>query len=162
MRSAALLLSLLSINLAASLPAPDPDSIDMDYHINTKRQSFGWCTFHYSQVLGGPSIDNGISRLTVYGAVPSGVSPPLIAYSWAIPYGAISPLPGFGDFLLAQNDNQGNVTFRRQGVVSGDTWTILQTDLGDNLGGHQCSVGKWGYTSREMDCGFECTPYNYS
>ncbi|KAL9075702.1 MAG: hypothetical protein Q9161_001454 [Pseudevernia consocians] len=154
MHTATLLLSLFSINLALSLPAPDPNSIEA-YHIKNKRQTAGWCTFHYTQTKAAWD-----STLYVYGPPVDGGSPPYL--SNYIPYanGVYSILPGYGDFLVATNDASNNVTFRRHGTVSGDTWTILETDVGDNIADHICSVGVWAYgTTRTMDCGFQCTPY---
>ena len=155
MYSATLLLSLLSINLAVSLPAPDSSSIDMQYHINARRENPGWCTLHYYQ-----TTTVGRSNLFVFDAAADGVTPPALGGSINMPNGAFSPLPGYGDFLVVTNDASGNVTFRRHGTISGDTWTILHSDSGDNLAGHQCNVGGWFYgDSRTMDCGFGCTPY---
>ncbi|CAF9917362.1 hypothetical protein IMSHALPRED_003546 [Imshaugia aleurites] len=153
---ATLLLSLLSLKLAVSLPNPDPDSTDLTDHYDTKRATAGWCTLHYVQYTTnrGAGVYSD-SRLTVYGESGAALPP-------AFPFtdGAFAILLGYGDMLVATNDASDNVTFTRHGTVSGDTWTVLQTDLGNGLDGHACSVGGWYYhTSRSMDCGFQCTPY---
>lgn len=154
MQFATLLLTLLSINFAVSLPAFDPDSIEA-YHIKTKRQTAGWCTFHYTQ-----SKSVGDSTLFVYGPPVNGGSPPYLSNSINYANGVYSILPGYGDFLVATQDTYNNVTFRRHGTVSGDTWTVLYTDEGDNIANHICSVGVWAYNSyRTMNCGFQCTPF---
>ncbi|KAK4691623.1 hypothetical protein P7C71_g5414, partial [Lecanoromycetidae sp. Uapishka_2] len=157
---ATLLLCLVAIDVSASLPAPDSDSIDWDYHINAKRDG-GWCTFHYYQ-----SATTQLSWLEVYDVAPtSGTAPrlggtvPLVIGVTTYNNGAFTPLPGYGDFLVAANDADKNVTFSRHGTISGDSWTILESDEGTGLT-HECSVGAWNYgDSRSMDCGFSCTPY---
>lgn len=149
-----LLLSLLSINLAVSLPTTHPDSIQVS-HTKAKRQIAGWCTLHYIQ-----NQRPRDSSLFVYGPSVNGGKGPILDGFTNYFNGAYSILPGYGDFLVAtQNATTNDVTFRRHGTVSGDTWTILGTDQGADLAGHICGVGKWSGTSRSMDCGFECTPF---
>ena len=55
--------------------------------------------------------------------------------------GAYSFLLGYGDFLVAVNDDDDGVAFRRHGAVSADTWRILKSDNGHDLAGHICGVG---------------------
>ena len=152
MHTAALLLSLFSIDLALSLPAPDPNSIEA-YHAKHKRETAGWCTLHFNQAK---TINDG--KLSVYGPSVDGTSPSL-SDSTYYGDGFYNILPGYGDFLVATIDASNNVNFRRHGTVSGDSWTVLESDLGD-IDTHLCSVGGWYYGgSRSMDCGFSCTPY---
>ena len=162
MHAATVLLSFLSINFALSFPAPERGSIDSEHHSNTKRAKPGWCTLHYVQftINLGRGGGAGNSRLTVYDPSPSGQSRVPIPGAFNYYNGAYNILPDYGDFLVALNDDDDNVTFKRHGTISADTWTVLKNDSGSGLAGHDCSVGGWYYgISRSMDCGFECTPY---
>lgn len=111
-----LLLSLLSINLSVSLSAPNSHSIDLDYHINAKRDA-GWCTLHYLQST------TGGSKLFIYHAAPSGRTGPILGDYTSLSNDALAPLPGYADFPVAVNDVSNYVTSSPYGTVTGDTWT---------------------------------------
>ena len=140
--------------LATAIPLSDSGVLSTESSAIQKRGE-NWCTLHYIQDNQGPS------KLSVFGPNtnpdPKSAAPRLGLFQPS-DGGAYTPLPGYGDFLLAINNPDQSVTFSRHGTVSKDSWTIKKDDKGP-VG--SCSVGDWFYgVSRTMDCGFTCVPYN--
>ena len=147
-----ILTTFLSLTTANPAPISNTPSTEVS---SIQKRGANWCTLHYVQSNEGPS------KLWVYGpntsTDPNAAAPPLGIFQYN-EGGAFTPLPGYGDWLVAINNLDQSVTFMRQGTVSKDSWTVKKADSG-TVG--SCGVGAWNYgVSRTMDCGFTCVPYN--
>lgn len=148
------LLATLS-TLSSAIPFPISEIPSSTAESAIQKRGANWCTLHYNQ------DNHGVSKLSVYAPNtspdPKAQAPPL-GFFTPIGGGAYTPLPGYGDFLVVVNNPDQSVTFSRHGTVTKDSWTIGKDDKG-TVG--SCGVGGWFYgSSRSMDCGFTCVPYN--
>ena len=144
--------------LVTAVPVSNSDMISTESSTIQKRGRTD-CTLHYTQQKTADKNGNNgnHSDLKVFGPKPNSdpksTAPDLGLVTPSSSGGAFTPLPGYGDFLLAVDNADNSVTFRRHGSVSKDTWTIKFDDKGE-VG--LCNVGAWADSSRQMDCGFEC------